>query len=79
MPVSNVCPHCGTLVPVKQEHMYMRTQQGDLPEVQEAVPPRRAVAGGRPRAADGQAGVRALRDRPQLRQQALERRPVPAA
>src|SRR5262249_7576467 len=27
MPVVNVCPHCGTLVPVKQEHMYMRTRK----------------------------------------------------
>lgn len=27
MPVSNVCPHCDTLVPVKQEHMYMRTKK----------------------------------------------------
>jgi valyl-tRNA synthetase len=27
LPVSNVCPHCGTLVPVKQEHMYMRTRK----------------------------------------------------
>ncbi len=27
LPVSNVCPHCDTLVPVKQEHMYMRTRK----------------------------------------------------
>ena len=27
MPVSNVCPHCGELVPVKQEHLYMRTRK----------------------------------------------------
>lgn len=27
MPVVNVCPHCGTSVPVKQEHMYMRTKK----------------------------------------------------
>ena len=27
LPVANVCPHCGTLVPVKQEHMYMRTRK----------------------------------------------------
>ena len=78
MPVSNVCPHCGTLVPVKQEHMYMRTQEADVPEVQEAVPPRRPVAERRPRAADGEAGVGAVRDGPQLRQQDLERRAVPA-
>ena len=30
MPVANVCPHCGTLVPVKQEHMYMRTRKVTL-------------------------------------------------
>ena len=33
-----------TLVPVKQEHMYMRTKKLDVPEVQEAVPARRPVA-----------------------------------
>jgi valyl-tRNA synthetase len=27
MPVSNVCPHCDVLVPIKQEHMYMRTRK----------------------------------------------------
>ncbi len=27
LPVANVCPHCDTLVPVKQEHMYMRTKK----------------------------------------------------
>jgi valyl-tRNA synthetase len=27
MPVSNVCPHCGTLVPQKQEHQNMRTKK----------------------------------------------------
>jgi valyl-tRNA synthetase len=27
LPVSNACPHCDTLVPVKQEHMYMRTKK----------------------------------------------------
>ena len=48
MPVANVCPHCDTLVPVKQEHMYMRTRKVDVPEVQEAVPPRRPVAGDDP-------------------------------
>ena len=31
MPVANVCPHCGTLVPVKQEHMYMRTRSVTCP------------------------------------------------
>jgi valyl-tRNA synthetase len=27
LPVANVCPHCDALVPVKQEHMYMRTRR----------------------------------------------------
>src|SRR5262245_17097625 len=27
LPVSNVCPHCGELNAVKQEHMYMRTKK----------------------------------------------------
>jgi valyl-tRNA synthetase len=27
LPVSNACPHCDTLVPVKHEHMYMRTRK----------------------------------------------------
>src|SRR6185369_14462558 len=27
MPVANVCPHCDALVPMKQEHMYMRTRK----------------------------------------------------
>lgn len=31
MPVANVCPHCDTLVPVKTEHMYMRTKKITCP------------------------------------------------
>ncbi len=31
LPVSNVCPHCDALVPVKQEHMYMRTRKVTCP------------------------------------------------
>jgi valyl-tRNA synthetase len=31
MPVFNVCPYCDTLVPVKQEHMYMRTRKVKCP------------------------------------------------
>ena len=27
MPVVNICPHCGTANPIKQEHMYMRTKR----------------------------------------------------
>src|SRR5262249_34419471 len=32
MPVVNVCPHCGNEVPVKQEHMYMRTKKLTCPQ-----------------------------------------------
>ncbi len=32
LPVSNVCPHCGKLIAVKQEHMYMRTRKVTCPE-----------------------------------------------
>lgn len=39
LPVSNVCPHCGALVPVKQEHMYMRTRKLTCPECKQAFRP----------------------------------------
>jgi valyl-tRNA synthetase len=32
MPVANVCPHCDTLVPVKQEHLRMRTRKVKCPK-----------------------------------------------
>ena len=32
MPVANLCPHCGEKVPVKQEHMYMRTKKLTCPK-----------------------------------------------
>jgi valyl-tRNA synthetase len=32
MPVTNVCPHCGESIPVKQEHMYMRTKKLACPK-----------------------------------------------
>jgi valyl-tRNA synthetase len=32
MPVVNVCPYCGNEVPVKQEHMYMRTKKLACPQ-----------------------------------------------
>ncbi len=32
LPVSNVCPHCQHLIPVKQEHMYLRTRKITCPE-----------------------------------------------
>ena len=78
LPVANVCPHCDTLVPVKQEHMYMRTRKLDVPQLQEAVSARRAVADRGSRTEDRQASVGAVRDGPQLRQQDLERGPLHA-
>src|SRR5258708_15739706 len=39
MPVANVCPHCGTLVPVKQEHMYMRTRRLTCPSCKKPFRP----------------------------------------
>ncbi len=39
MPVSNVCPHCDALVPVKQEHMYMRTRKVTCPTCKGAFRP----------------------------------------
>jgi valyl-tRNA synthetase len=39
MPVANVCPHCDTLVPVKQEHMYMRTRKVTCPSCKKPFRP----------------------------------------
>jgi valyl-tRNA synthetase len=39
MPVSNVCPHCDALVPVKQEHMYMRTRKVTCPNCKKPFRP----------------------------------------
>ncbi|HEV3237491.1 MAG TPA: valine--tRNA ligase [Gemmataceae bacterium] len=39
MPVANVCPHCQTLVPVKQEHMYMRTRKVTCPHCKKPFRP----------------------------------------
>ena len=39
MPVANVCPHCDTLVPVKQEHMSMRTRKVTCPNCKEPFRP----------------------------------------
>ena len=39
MPVGNFCPNCGNLVPVKQEHMYMRTRKVTCPECKQPVRP----------------------------------------
>jgi valyl-tRNA synthetase len=39
MPVANVCPHCGSLVPVKQEHMSMRTRKVTCPNCKKPFRP----------------------------------------
>ena len=39
MPVSNVCPHCGTLVPVRREHMYMQTRKVTCPNCKKPFRP----------------------------------------
>ncbi|MFM7112904.1 MAG: valine--tRNA ligase [Planctomycetota bacterium] len=39
MPVANVCPACDALVPVKQEHMYMRTKKLACPACKQAFRP----------------------------------------
>jgi valyl-tRNA synthetase len=39
MPVVNVCPHCGAAVPVKQEHMYLRTKKLSCPQCKKAFRP----------------------------------------
>ena len=43
LPVMNVCPHCGKAVPVKLEHMYMRTRRIACPACKQAF--RRAARG----------------------------------
>lgn len=39
LPVANVCPHCDVLVPVKQEHMYMRTKKLNCPSCKKPFRP----------------------------------------
>ena len=39
LPVSNVCPHCGASVAVKQEHMYLRTKKLACPSCKKAFRP----------------------------------------
>jgi valyl-tRNA synthetase len=39
MPVANVCPHCDALVPVKQEHMYLRTRKVTCPQCKKTFRP----------------------------------------
>jgi valyl-tRNA synthetase len=39
MPVANVCPSCDTLIPVKHEHMYMRTRKITCPSCKKQFRP----------------------------------------
>jgi valyl-tRNA synthetase len=39
MPVFNVCPHCDTLIPVRQEHMYKRTRKLNCPSCKKPFRP----------------------------------------
>jgi valyl-tRNA synthetase len=39
LPVANVCPHCDTLVPVKAEHMSMRTRKVTCPNCKKPFRP----------------------------------------
>jgi valyl-tRNA synthetase len=39
LPVSNICPHCGKELAVKQEHMYMRTKKLTCPECKKEFRP----------------------------------------
>ena len=39
MPVANVCPQCGKLVPQKREHLNMRTRKVTCPECKQAFRP----------------------------------------
>src|SRR5262249_35036300 len=39
MPVANVCPHCGTLVPQKREHMSLRTRKVTCPSCKKPFRP----------------------------------------
>ncbi|HEV3116395.1 MAG TPA: class I tRNA ligase family protein, partial [Gemmataceae bacterium] len=39
LPVASVCPHCDTLVPVKQEHMAMRTRKVTCPSCKKPFRP----------------------------------------
>jgi valyl-tRNA synthetase len=39
MPVANICPHCGEQVPVRQEHMYLRTRKVTCPKCKKPFRP----------------------------------------
>ncbi len=39
MPVANICPHCGEIVPIKQEHMYLRTKKLNCPKCKKPFRP----------------------------------------
>ena len=77
MPVANVCPHCDALVPIKQEHMYMRTRKVTCPNCKKPFRPGGPWPAPDPELPTAKQAIGALRPGPQLRQQALERRPLP--
>jgi valyl-tRNA synthetase len=39
MPVTNLCPHCGEAIPVKHEHMYLRTKKLTCPKCKQPFRP----------------------------------------
>jgi valyl-tRNA synthetase len=39
LPVANICPHCGESVPIKQEHMYLRTKKLVCPKCKKPFRP----------------------------------------
>jgi valyl-tRNA synthetase len=39
MPVANICPHCGEPIPVKHEHMYLRTRKMTCPKCKKPFRP----------------------------------------
>jgi valyl-tRNA synthetase len=39
LPVGNMCPHCGTLIQVKSEHMYLRTKKLTCPNCKKSFRP----------------------------------------
>ncbi|HEV3204818.1 MAG TPA: class I tRNA ligase family protein, partial [Gemmataceae bacterium] len=39
LPVSNICPHCGKMVPVRKEHMSMQTRKITCPECKKPFRP----------------------------------------
>ena len=77
LPVANVCPHCGELVPVKQEHMYMRTKKLACPKCKKPFRPGGPWPADDPELPTAKQASDRFEDGPQLRQQDVERDAVP--